>query len=177
MKKFLLSLGIFSFYSGISFSQSIQAGAYHSIILCGSGTVKTTGDNGSGQLGNGTYNSQSSPAAVAGLTGIIAVAGGYEHTLALKNDGTVWAWGYNGYGCLGDSTTLYRTTPIQVHGPNNVGFLTGIVAIAAGAYHSFAIKNDGTLWAWGYNSDGQLGIGATGNKWVPVQVSSLTNVS
>ncbi len=160
-----------------NFSQSISAGSYHSILLCGSGTVKVTGANWDGQVGDGTYNDAFTPVAVSGLTGIIATAGGSDHTLALKSDGTVWAWGYNGYGQLGDNTTTERVTPVQVHGFNNVGFLTGIVAIAAGADHSMAIKNDGTVWTWGYGSYGQLGDGGTSNRQTPVQVSGLTGIT
>src|SRR3972149_1284950 len=102
MKKLTFSfVTLFFLLPEISAAQSIAAGGYHSIILCSSGNVKTSGANWDGQLGDGTYNDASTPVLVSGLTGITAVAGGYYHTLALKNDSTVWAWGYNGYGQLG----------------------------------------------------------------------------
>ncbi|MBI2967655.1 MAG: choice-of-anchor D domain-containing protein [Bacteroidetes bacterium] len=154
-----------------SYSQSIAAGGYHSIILCSSGNVKTTGANWDGQLGDGTYNDAYTPVLVSGLTGVTAVSGGYYHTLALKNDSTVWAWGYNGYGQLGDSTWTERLTPVKVYG------LTGIVAIAAGAYHSLAVKSDGTAWAWGYNGYGQLGDSTTTSSIIPVKVKTITGIT
>lgn len=94
--------------------------------------------------------------------------------MALKEDGTVWAWGSNSVGQLGDGTGVFgaiSTVPVQVVG------LNGITAIAAGDYHSMALKNDGTLWVWGLNQYGLLGIGSTTDSNVPVQVSSLTGVA
>src|SRR5690606_16660019 len=63
------------------------------------------------------------------------------HSVMLKGDGTVWAWGANDYGQLGDGTTTSSLTPVQFMG------LSGITALAAGAYHSLARRNDGTVWA------------------------------
>ena len=63
-----------------------------------------------------------------------------------------------------------RLTPVPVSG------LTGVVAIAAGGYHSLALKSDGTVWAWGCNDCGQLGDGSTTNRLTPVPVSGLTGV-
>jgi YD repeat-containing protein len=103
------------------------------------------------------------------------MAAGYYHTVALKNDGTVWAWGYNAQGQLGDGTTTQRTVPVQVMASPGVG-LTNVKAIAAGYKHTVVVKNDGTVWTWGWNSDGQLGDGTTTDRKTPVQVSGLTNV-
>lgn len=86
-----------------------------------------------------------------------AIAGGGNHSLALKSDGTVWAWGDNGNGQLGDETTAQRNVPVQVKN------LTNAISIAAceRGCHSLALKSDGTVWAWGDNSKGQLGDGTT----------------
>lgn len=93
------------------------------------------------------------------------VAGGYHHTLVVKSDGTVWGWGYNGYGQIGDGTTTSpRKTPVQTSG------LTSATSVAAGVYHSLALKSDGTVWAWGYNGYGQLGDNTTTQRTSPVQV-------
>ena len=89
------------------------------------------------------------------------------HTVALKNDGTVWAWGRNNYGQLGDGTTTDSDTPVQAGGSSP---LSGIIAIAAGESHTLALKNDGTVWAWGRNYYGQLGDGTTTDSDTPVQV-------
>jgi alpha-tubulin suppressor-like RCC1 family protein len=102
---------------------------------------------------------------------LATVAAGKEHALSRRPDGTVKAWGANSHGQLGNGTTTNSSTPVTVSG------LSGMRAVGAGENHSFAIKDDtGTLWAWGRNSDGQLGDGTTGAKSTPVQVSGLTNV-
>jgi alpha-tubulin suppressor-like RCC1 family protein len=98
------------------------------------------------------------------------VAEGHGHSLALKNDGTVWAWGWNRDGELGDGTTTQKNTPIQVVGKDGKGSLTGVKTIASGKSHSFAIKDDGTVWAWGRDRDGELGDGTRTNRNTPVQV-------
>ena len=101
-----------------------------------------------------------------------AISGGYSHSLALKSDGTVWGWGWNMFGQLGDGTNIDRDVPVQVAN------LSGVIAIAAGnANHNLALKNDGTLWAWGENFYGQLGDGTTVHRNTPVQVGSLTGVT
>ena len=80
--------------------------------------------------------------------------------------------GNNFAGQLGDGTTTSRATPVQVAG------LTGIIQISANFAQSFAVKSDGTLWAWGYNADGELGDGTTTSRATPVQVlAGATQVS
>ncbi len=104
------------------------------------------------------------------LTGIAA---GFSHALVAKSDGTVWAWGNNDYGQLGDGTSGWdanKTEPVQVLG------LSDVKNVVGGENYSLAIKNDGTVWAWGFNGDGQLGEGTLENKKTPVEVSGLTDV-
>ena len=74
-------------------AQYIAAGDSHSLTLCTDSTVRAVGENGYGQLGDGTTTYKSTPVQVSVLTGITAVAGGGNHSLFLKNDGTVWAVG------------------------------------------------------------------------------------
>src|SRR5512143_769477 len=81
-----------------------------------------------------------------------------------------YAWGRNDKGQLGDGTTTFRPTPVPVTN------LTGVVALAAGEFHSLALKDDGTVWAWGDNSLGELGDGTTMNRLSPVQVNGITDV-
>ncbi|MBU0651397.1 MAG: SUMF1/EgtB/PvdO family nonheme iron enzyme [Proteobacteria bacterium] len=112
----------------------------------------------------------------AGATGAWAsspqIATGVWHTVAIKGDGTLWSWGHNGDGQLGDGTqTLYRNIPIQI------GTGTNWSAVAAGGRHTMAIKDDGTLWVWGYNGYGQLGDGTQTDKNTPVQIGTGTNWS
>jgi len=98
---------------------------------------------------------------------IMQIAAGGEHSLALFSDGSLYAWGYNKYGQLGDGTYVYQNAPVQIG--------TGFTAIAAGKFHSLALKGD-TLYAWGYNDRGQLGDGSTPgrdvNKNTPVQIGT-----
>src|SRR5690606_16607183 len=105
-------------------------------------------------------------------TDVVAVAAGENHSLALKSDGTVWAWGLNDRSeeRRGGKAWSGRSTPVQGKGPSGNGYLTDVVAVAAGYYHSRDIKYDGTVWAWGWNNSGQLGAGTTTNRLAPVQV-------
>src|SRR5262249_11378416 len=158
---------------------AIAAGNFHSLALKSDSTVWAWGWNGQGQLGNGTFTTArpwgiATPAQVPGLTGVVAIAAG-GHSLALKPDGAVWAWGDNQYGQLGSGSF----TPSAIASPAPVPGLTGVVAISAGGGHSLALKSDGTVWAWGWNSVGQLGSGAftTSAPYgsaTPAQVPGLT---
>lgn len=100
------------------------------------------------------------------------IAGGLSYSLALAKDGTVWAWGRNSYGQLGDGTTTTSSLPVQVKGSAGTGTLSGITAIAANYMQSFALAEDGTVWAWGRNNYGQLGDGTITNSSLPVQVKN-----
>ncbi|MEW6276752.1 MAG: hypothetical protein AB1556_16790, partial [Bacillota bacterium] len=110
--------------------------------------------------------------------GIIGLAAGNSHSLAVKSDGTVWTWGNNSRGQLGIGSWDYEdihSVPVQVKN------LTGIIAVAAGESHSLALKKDGTVWAWGNNSLGQLGDGTVLDsppycRCNPVQVAGLHNI-
>ena len=104
------------------------------MALKNDGSVVAWGNNGYGQLGDGTTTDRLSPTAVPGLTGVTAIAAGGHHTVALRYDGTVVAWGRNSNGQLGDGTTTDRLSPTAVPG------LTGVTAIVAGDYHTVALK-------------------------------------
>jgi hypothetical protein len=108
----------------------------------------------------------------SGLTGVVAIVGGDNHSFAIKNDGTIWAWGYNNSGQLGNNTTSNSYIPVQVKGVDGNGFLTGVVALGGGSVHSVAVKSDGTVWAWGFNSNGQLGDGTVTQIITPVQTKA-----
>jgi hypothetical protein len=137
---------------------AIACGSYHSLAVQNGG-VYAWGQNGLGALGNGTTTDSSIPVAVTNLaSGVSAVAGGGSFSLALRN-GTVYAWGYNGAGELGNGMTTNSTVPVAVTG------ITGTVtAIAAAANSSYALTADGSIWDWGYNADGELGIGSAATQ-------------
>ncbi|HEY6009099.1 MAG TPA: hypothetical protein VIU40_12310, partial [Geobacteraceae bacterium] len=97
------------------------------------GTVWTWGENSFGQLGDGGTTAENhTPAQVAGLAGMIAVAAGDDHTVALRNDGTIWAWGRNSYGQLGDGTITRGLSPVQVKVP----LTTILTGTGGGSVHS-----------------------------------------
>jgi len=170
----------------------VAGGESHSVALKDNGTVWAWGENSQGQLGDGTIEQRLTPVQVIDpndstgyLTGVIAISSGGAyglnvrgHTLALKQDGTVWGWG-NGYeGQLGDGEQILRSTPVQVkHISDPTGYLTNVVDIGAGDAHSLAVKEAGTVWAWGNNSYGQLGDGTKTGSLTAVQVTGLSEVA
>jgi alpha-tubulin suppressor-like RCC1 family protein len=161
--------------AGLSGVTAIAAGGEYSMALLSDGTVRAWGENGSGQLGDGTFVIRRTPVSVAGLSDftVTAIATGSGHSLALLSDGTVRAWGHNRQGQLGDGTTTNRGTPVSLPG------LWGatVTAIAAGQYHSLALLQDGTVWAWGSNERGQLGDGTTTDRSTPMIVAGLSGVT
>ncbi len=165
-------------------------GGSEQIVMKSDGTVWDWGYNAEGELGNGTTNNADLPLQVLGpggagyLAPVSAIQGGELHNTALKANGTVWAWGANGDGQLGDGSTNWgnnaniSTTPVQVYG------LTNVKSFGGRGYHTLALKTDGTVWAWGRNEYGELGIGVAFNSGfngfgqgtnIPVQVIGLTN--
>ena len=100
------------------------------------------------------------------------IAAGATHSIAVRQDGTVWAWGTNTSGQIGDGTT---TSPRLL--PHVVSALTHVVAADGGTSHSVALLADGSVWAWGLNTQGQLGDGTTTTRLLPVTVSGLTAVA
>jgi alpha-tubulin suppressor-like RCC1 family protein len=153
----------------------IAGGGYNSAAVLSNGTLATWGYGGYGEIGNGTTSDALSPVVVPGLTGITQVEIGSEHMLALDSSGRVWSWGSNGKGQLGNGTTSAlpgsNPTPVPVPG------LTSIIQISAGASYSLALRSDGTVWAWGDNSSGQLGDGTTAGKDRAQQVPGLFGVT
>ncbi len=138
------------------------------------GNARSWGDNYFGQLGNGssgTATSRNFPGAVKNLSGAKSIKAGCAHGLGLKTDGTVRAWGDNSSGQLGDATVgIDSNVPVEPYELGNVK------AISAGCNHNLALKDDGSVWAWGDNEHGQLGLGVSGpgvHANSPVKVASL----
>jgi alpha-tubulin suppressor-like RCC1 family protein len=146
---------------------AVAAGSQHTLALESDGDVFAWGGKYEGALGDGTTTGTvTTPQAVSGISNIVAIAAGHRFSLALEDDGTVWAWGRNVEGQLGDGTTTQRNTPVEITN------LSGIGAIAAGGYHSLALESDGGfVWAWGDNSDGQVGDGSSTNRSTPLRVA------
>jgi alpha-tubulin suppressor-like RCC1 family protein len=151
----------------------VAAGVAHTCARKMDGTLWCWGHSGKGQVGDGSLDTpKPSPVQVSTLgTDVAGMTAGYEHTCARKGDGTLWCWGDNNSGQLGDGTmTTPRPLPVQV------SMLGGAVSqVAAGFYHTCARRSDGTLWCWGDNTWGQLGIGTASPfpRLTPVQVAAL----
>ncbi|MDI1460815.1 cell wall anchor protein [Catellatospora sp. KI3] len=157
--------------------KAIAAGFDFSLAVLADGSVRSWGNNDSGQLGDGTTTERLTPVTVTGLTGrkVKSVAAGIDFSAAVLGDGSVKSWGGNGLGQLGNGTTAGpQLTPGDVIG------LTGVRVkhVAAGGLFSLALLTDGRLKGWGTNASGQLGTGAeSGFEPTPVDAVSPTGVT
>jgi alpha-tubulin suppressor-like RCC1 family protein len=188
---------------GLGSVTRVAGGGAHTCARKSDGTLWCWGDNSHGQLGNGTIMGSSAcsdtklacesrPVQVTTLGGAVDdVSAGFWNTCALKSDHTVWCWGFNLYGQVGDGTVgssacgdgnnWCHPAPAQV-----TALGTDATEISVGRMHACARKKDGTLWCWGFNGAGQLGIGAAlatdacanalpACKTAPAQVTTLGN--
>jgi alpha-tubulin suppressor-like RCC1 family protein len=96
------------------------------------------------------------------------IAPGGDHTCATRTNGTLWCWGYNGYGELGAGNQTNQDRPRQVTTPAPGGW----ASVTAGSSHTCATRTNGTLWCWGYNGNGELGVGNQTNQDRPQQVTT-----
>ena len=142
------------------------SGIGYSLAIDKNGRAWAWGGNGTGQLGDNTTTSRLTPVSVLGAVKTFCqIAAGDATSLAIDKNGRVWAWGSNGNGQLGDNTTTSRLTPVSV-----LGAVKTFCQIAAGSLHCLAIDKNGRAWAWGSNSNGQLGDNSTTQRLTPVSV-------
>lgn len=171
---------------GLNNIKAISGRGNHNLALQNDGTVWAWGENFHGILGDGTNVSRETPSR-SGIRDLKAFdAGQSGHALAVRSDGNVWSWGYNYKGQLGrgevslnDQGRLSYGPEADSYSPDIVRGIANAKAVAAGASHSVALADDGTVWAWGSNSDGQLGQGIQGGRdtTAPVQVGGLDRVT
>jgi alpha-tubulin suppressor-like RCC1 family protein len=147
---------------------SLSAGIWHFYALKKDGTLWTMGENINGTIGDGTYTDKTTLTQVGNANDWKNISTNYNHSLAIKNNGSLWCWGNNTYYQLSNlvSQNTNMNTPIQI------GTDLDWKIICAGSMSSFAIKQDGTLWAWGWNGYGQIGDGTRINKQIPIKIGN-----
>jgi alpha-tubulin suppressor-like RCC1 family protein len=133
---------------------SVTCGSLHTLALRGDGSLWAWGWNISGQLGLGDITNRNIPVQVGSATDWVHVTCGSRHTTASRGDGSLWAWGWNMSGQLGLGDTTNRFSPVQVASDKN----WNLVMCESDSNHTMALRSDDTLWAWGNNRSGQLGI-------------------
>lgn len=123
------------------------------------------GNNGNGQLGDGTTDSKNTPTKI-GNDNWIEIINGQQYTCGIKeSENKLYCWGFNGYGQLGDGTTAEKSFPTKI-GNDTWSQIT------VGYYHTCGIKADNKLYCWGYNEFGQLGEGTNTDKNTPAKIEN-----
>lgn len=150
----------------------VALGDSFSCAITAESKVKCWGRNVIGQLGDGTTTDRLTAVDTIGLTDVTSISLGTYHACALTVNGAVKCWGYNEFGQLGDGTNTHRMTAVNVS-----GLSSGVVAIAAGAYHTCALTDQGRVKCWGQNDVGQLGDSTGTNRSIPADVVGLTGVT
>jgi len=148
--------------------KSVDSGGYHTSAIKTDGTLWVWGSNENGQLGinQGNVSRLTPVTTFIGGTTWKSVSGGRLHTVAIKTDGTLWTWGKNNSGELGineGDVNTDRNTPVTTF----VGG-TNWKSVVCGYAHTAAIKTDGSLWTWGGNGGGALGVNGGSNRSTPV---------
>jgi alpha-tubulin suppressor-like RCC1 family protein len=168
--------GITQIAAGGSFGMAVQTTVRLGFLRH---SLWTWGQNSWGQIGNGQLTDLFSPGGVVNpyqVTGIpapAAIAAGAYSAMMVGTDGSVWGWGQDLFGNLGvGSGNGIIYSPTQTLNPGS-----GIIQLAAGYDYVLGLRSDGTVVAWGDNSNGQLGDGTTATSVTPVQVPGLSGVS
>ena len=146
---------------------SVSAGGSHTCALASNGQVFCWGVNSHGQLGNGTTNDATVPAAVSSTQTFESVSVGQSHTCGVTTGGDVYCWGENAIGQLGNGTQTDASQPVLVSNPAE-GPVT-FLSVSGGLAHTCGVTNTGVVYCWGFNSHGQLGR-PVGFGPVPVRV-------
>ncbi|NRB41416.1 MAG: chromosome condensation regulator RCC1 [Pseudomonadales bacterium] len=138
---------------------AISRGNDHCLLLKADGTVLAFGDNGQGQLGDGTNDDKDAPVAVNGLTNIVQISASIG-SYAIDEDGRLWAWGSNKYGQLANGVKDRETHNVPVQ----IAIDEPVVNIASGKGHALALTRSGKIYAWGLNASSQVGM-RTSETW------------
>lgn len=159
----------------VSTWSKVSAGYRSSCAIRTNGTLWCWGANTQGQLGIPAY--RTTPGATPALTDVAQVSAGHGASCAVKTDQTLWCWGSNATGLLSDGTYLDSQVPVQIGVASNWASVSvggQIDDFGTPADYACAIKTTGTLWCWGDDTYGQLGINSTAPTDTPTQVGALT---
>jgi alpha-tubulin suppressor-like RCC1 family protein len=166
---------------------AVSAGNEFAMAIKTDGSLWGWGRNFFDVLGDGA-NVDYSPYPLQIMDDVVAVSAGWSHVLAIRTDGSLWAWGSNTWGQIGDRSgafSLNRATSVaemqipggyiisgatELNRPTPIRIMEDVISISAGPGHSLAITSDGTVWAWGDNHAGQLGVGTTVNSSTPMPI-------
>lgn len=151
---------------------TLATGARTHALFYSKGTVYACGSGDAGELGNGGTATATTPTPVLGLPKgekVTALTSSWEGSGALLADGSYYDWGYNAAGQLGDGTTTNRAVPVKVRLP---GAVRKVFQGGSGPRNgqTIAVLGDRSVWAWGSNDRGQLGVGTLTRSDVPVRV-------
>ena len=145
---------------------SVSVGFNFTMAIKTDGSLWAWGRNNTvGSLGDSTSEDRPSPVKIMDGVSSVSIGDG-GHTAVIMTDGSLWTWGWNTLGQLGNGVTDNRTGVISV--PSKI--MDGVASVSLGARFTMALKTDGSLWAWGGNSDGQLGDGTTEDRHSPVKI-------
>ena len=152
----------------------VSSTGYQSLAVKTDGTLWSWGAGYQGRTAQNDTIGRSSPTQVGALTNWKQVSCCSAENFAIKTNGTLWAWGLNNFGQLGINISAYAaSSPVQV------GYLTTWDNVLANNYGGFAVKTDGTMWSWGFNSGtyNNLAQGPIGtvSRSSPAQVGSDTD--
>lgn len=148
----------------------VSAGRMYTCARMTDGRAYCWGANNWGQVGDGTTMERLTPVELVDLGTVKQIAAGYGHTCAVKTDGTVWCWGMNNWGELGDGTSSIPGAFSPVKASSFVGVA---LQVRVGEGHTCALRDDHTVWCWGLNNRGQLGVGSMTMSSSALQVTDL----
>ena len=148
----------------------VTTGSADSCGIRAGGTLWCWGDNTYGELGTSNHTSQDRPRQVTtpAAGGWASITAGYGHICATRTNSTLWCWGFDDFGQLGTGTGSNQDRPRQVITPAPGEW----ASVTAGDTHTCATRTGGTLWCWGSNYEGELGIGTTSLQEPPRQVTT-----
>ena len=152
--------------TGFEYFDGAQWQPFVSTSLVSTPNAYAWGGNSSGQLGDNSITSRSSPVSVVGgFSDWTQASAGTFHNLGVRANGSLWAWGNNSSGRLGDDSITNRSSPVSV-----VGGFSDWTQASAGDLHSLGVRANGSAWAWGSNTSGRLGDNTTTSRSSPVSV-------